>query len=153
MRGLIYIDTVVELLLVIDDDVLRCGQSARGRQTPFTRRGAIATARPRCDGHARYHRTRWRCGGGEGARHGDSRLDRLEYRDDIRTRAVVLGQRARRRGLLRAAGWQRRRMGWSRYGVVVCGGDGERTLLVGWLDKSLSFASRSLRHATRCLLA
>jgi hypothetical protein len=77
----------------------------------------------------------------------------LEYRDDIRARAVVLGQRARRRGLLRAAGWQRRRMGWSRYGVVVCGGDGERTLLVGWLDKSLSFASRSLRHATRCLLA
>ena len=143
-----------------DDDVLR-----RGQYETDTDNDSHAVELLRLRGHdatamraAILRRTRWRCGGGgEGARHGDSRLDRLESRYFARDpRSTHTHWRARRRGLLRAAGWQRRRMDWSRYGwwcaVVI-----SRTSLslVGWLDTldTLSFASRSLRHATRCLLA
>lgn len=82
VRGLISIDTAVEVLLMTDD-VLRRGQYESERHDLHALErlrlrsrvgGGNATAMRCC------HRTRWRCGGGEGARHGDSRLDRPESR-------------------------------------------------------------------------
>ena len=154
VRRLIYIDTAVEELLMIDD-VLRCGQYELDRHDLHAlerlrlrlRDGGDAM---RCDGHARYHRTRWRCGGGEGARHGDSRLDRLESRSTFThaRAAVVL---ARRRGPSRTAGWQRRRIDWSRYGwwcaVVI---EHTSLSLAGWtpaLIRERSFETRDALFA------
>ena len=86
----------MKALLVIDgdDDVLRRGQYETDTDTDLHAvevlrlRGHDATAMRATI----LHRTRWRCGGGgEGARHGDSRLDRLESRYFAR---AILGQHA-----------------------------------------------------------
>lgn len=120
VRRLIYIDTAVEELLMIDD-VLRCGQYEVDRHDLHALERLRLRLRDGRDATA-MRATIVRAGGVVAARaHVMAILVLTDWSlaRYSRARAVVLGQqarRARRRGLLRTAGWQRRRIDRSRYG-------------------------------------
>lgn len=116
VRGLIYIDTAVEVLLMIDD-VLRCGQYEPDRHDLHALERLRLRLRDGRDATA-MRATIVRAGGVVAARaHVMAILVLTDWslarHPRARAAAVVL---ARRRGPSRTAGWQRRRIDWSRYG-------------------------------------
>lgn len=115
VRRLIYIDTAVEELLMIDD-VLRCGQYELDRHDLHALERLRLRLRDGRDATA-MRATIVRAGGVVAARaHVMAILVLTDWSLARYSRARAAVALARRRGLLRTAGWQRRRMDRSRYG-------------------------------------